>query len=95
MIIGLADRLRDMRTNCGLSQRAVAKRLDISPSIISGYETGERTPSAEVLLALAYLYRCSTDYLLGKDTKKVARTLDVEKLTEKQIRILQELVESM
>ena len=95
MIIGLADRLRETRTNCGLSQRTVAKRLDISPSIISGYETGERTPSAEVLLALAYLYRCSTDYLLGKDTKKAVRTLDVEKLTERQIRILQELVESM
>lgn len=95
MIIGLADRLRETRTNCGLSQRTVAKRLGVSPSIISGYETGERTPSAEVLLALAYLYRCSTDYLLGKDTKKANRTLDVAKLTDQQIKILQDLVECM
>ena len=48
------------------SQKDVADRPEISPSIVSGYETGERTPSTENLLALSYLYNCSTDFLLGK-----------------------------
>lgn len=39
--------------------------MEVSPSLISGYETGERTPSAEMLLGLAGLYSCGTDYLLG------------------------------
>ena len=55
MIQGLSDRLRDLREKTGLSQRAVAQRLDVSPSIISSYETGERTPCTENLLALSYL----------------------------------------
>ena len=64
MINGLPEKLKKLRQKQGYSQQKVAKRLEVSPSIISGYETGERTPSVEMLLALSYLYRCSTDYLL-------------------------------
>lgn len=51
MINGLSEKLRELRMNAGLSQRAVAKNLAVSPSIISSYETGERTPSVENLLS--------------------------------------------
>ena len=65
MIKGLPTRLRETRERCFLSQREVARRLNVSASLISGYETGERTPSVEMLLSLSILYGCSTDYLLG------------------------------
>lgn len=57
MIQGLPEKLKDLREKRKLSQKSVAKRLNMSPSIISSYETGERTPSVEVLLALSRLYR--------------------------------------
>ena len=56
----------------------MAKKLDVSPSIISSYETGERTPSVENLLSLSYLYHCSTDYLLGRETLSPKLTIAVE-----------------
>lgn len=93
MIHGLAERLKEMRIKTNYSQREVAQQLYVSPSIISGYETGERTPSAENLLALSRLYRCSVDYLLGKESAKPSMTLDVEELSKEQIQILQELIE--
>ena len=65
MIKDLPIKLKDLRIKYGLSQKQVADKLNLSPSIISGYETGERTPSVENILALSYLYKCSTDYLLG------------------------------
>ena len=68
MIHGLPEKLKRLRQNCMLSQRDVARRLDVSPSIISAYETGERTPSVENILALALMYGCTTDYLLGCET---------------------------
>lgn len=68
MIKGLPEKLKALRSTYHLSQKEVAKILEVSPSIISGYETGERTPSAETLLAISYLYKCSTDYLLGKSS---------------------------
>ena len=95
MIQGLSERLRDLREKTGLSQRAVAQRLNVSPSIISSYETGERTPSTENLLALSYLYHCSTDYLLGKESAPLKAMVDVEGLPPKQVQLLMELIETM
>ena len=95
MIKGLPDRLRQLRTSNGISQRTVAKRLGVSPSIISSYETGERTPSTENLLALSYLYHCSTDYLLGKETNTRQCVVSLEGLSPKQVQLLTELVESI
>ncbi len=92
MISGLAERLRDLRQKNGLSQRDAAKLLEVSPSIISGYETSERTPSVENLLALSRIYRCSTDYLLGKETATPSATLDVAGLTDQQTKVLLDLI---
>lgn len=95
MIRGLPNRLRDMRTKIGISQRSVAKHLNVSPSIISSYETGERTPSTEILLALSYLYHCSTDYLLGREVTSQQVMISAEGLSPKQVQLLAELVETM
>ena len=95
MINGLPEKLRKQRLLQGLSQRAVAKKLDVSPSIISGYETGERTPSTEVLLALSYLYHCSTDYLLGRESIPQKTLICADGLSAKQVQLLNELIETM
>lgn len=95
MIKGLPEKLRELRVKSGLSQRIVAQKLDVSPSIISSYETGERTPSVENLLLLSYLYRCSTDYLLGRETISPKLTIAVEGLSPKQVQLLTELIETM
>lgn len=95
MINGLPERLRELRTKSGLSQRIVAQKLDVSPSIISSYETGERTPSVENLLLLSYLYRCSTDYLLGREMISPKMMIAVEGLTPKQVQLLTELIETI
>lgn len=95
MINGLPEKLRDLRERDGFSQRTVAGRLNVSSSIISCYETGERTPSAEMLLALSRLYRCSTDYLLGRNTVNKTPSLDVDGLSTAQIQALSELIRTM
>jgi len=95
MIKDLSNKLKTLRMSQNLSQSDVAKKLEISPSIVSGYETGERTPSTENLLALSYLYKCSTDYLLGKSNDKPAVTLDIDGLSSEQIQALQTLIKTM
>lgn len=49
MIKGLPEKLKEQREKYHYSQKYVADQLHVSPSIISGYETGERTPSTEKL----------------------------------------------
>ena len=95
MIQGLPERMKKLRMDKGFSQRAVANRLGVSPSIVSCYENGERTPSTEALLALSYLYNCSTDYLLGKESGKQCALLAVDGLSPKQVRVIEKLIEVM
>ncbi len=95
MIQGLPERLSELRTQHGLSQSAVAERLHLSKSIVSGYETGERTPSTDVLLKLSALYRCSADYLLGIKPTAPATVLDVTGLSAEQIQALQTLINAI
>ena len=95
MIYGLPKKLKALRMKYGLSQKQVSERIGVSPSIISGYETGERTPSTEVLLALSYLYRCSTDYLLGKKENAGKNVINVDGMSERQVEALRLLVDSI
>lgn len=77
-----------------LTQKQVADILEVSPAVISNYEKGERTPSAEMLMSLAVLYRCSTDYLLGindkHDNSKII--IDISSLGENEKSSLNSLI---
>jgi transcriptional regulator with XRE-family HTH domain len=95
MINGLPEKLKALRVQFGLSQKQVAEKLEVSPSIVSGYETGERTPSTENLLSLSYLYNVSTDYLLGRQAADPRSLLDISKLTDKQKAAVTNLIESI
>lgn len=95
MINVLSERLKQLRIQHNLSQSDVAKLINVKPSTISGYETGERTPSMEILLSLSYLYKCSTDYLLGKIDEPPKIQLDTTGLTNAQIHALQQLINTM
>lgn len=95
MIEGLPTKLKDLREQYHYSQKEVANRLNISPSIVSGYETGERTPSTEILLKISSLYQCSTDYLLGRVTTPPTIALNIDGLNQEQIQALQTLIQVM
>ena len=95
MIKGLPEKLRTLRLKYGYSQKEVADKIRVSPSIVSGYETGERTPSTEVLLALSYLYNTSTDFLLGKQVENPRTVINIDGLSDSQIAAIVALVETM
>lgn len=95
MVHGLGERLQTIRKSKNLSQKDVANALGISAAVISNYENGGRTPSIEVLISLASFYRCSTDYLLGFEKHTPNTTLDVSMLSEEQVRLLQNFINSL
>lgn len=65
-----------MRAKAGLSQRAVAKELNITDAAVCLWETGKTLPRAALLPKLAALYGCTVDELLREDkpTTKKERT---------------------
>ena len=61
----LAELLRQLRIERGLTQRECAERLGLDHSTISAYENDLRQPPCDILLKLAQLFEVTTDYLLG------------------------------
>jgi transcriptional regulator with XRE-family HTH domain len=68
----MGDRLREARVARGLSLRALAERLGVSPSLISQVETGRARPSVSTLYAIATSLGISLDELLFVDARRPA-----------------------
>jgi len=90
--VEFSNRLKELRTQAGLTQLQLAQRLGITKSVISFYELSERAPSPDVLIRLAQIFHVSTDYLLGLDRKE---TLDITDLNKEDIAILRALTNSL
>ena len=59
------ETLRKLRKSRKLNQAQLAKKLYISPSAVSQYETGRTTPSRETLSRIAAYFNVSPEYLMG------------------------------
>ena len=67
-------RIRDLREDHVLTQKEVAAYLHIKQNTYSQYENGQRQLPLECLIALAKLYKTSTDYILGLTDQKEGTT---------------------
>ena len=62
----LGDCVRDARTDKDLGLRELAKRLEVAPSYLSDIENDRRTPSEEVLHAVARELELDFDELMAR-----------------------------
>ena len=58
-------RIRDLRQDRGLTQKAVADLLNVKQNTYCQYETGTLHYPVDAVVRLAEFYAVSTDYLLG------------------------------
>lgn len=83
-------RLKQLRIRRKLTQREVAGKLNVTRQTIGCYERNELTPSLDVLIRMALLYRTSTDYLLNLDKRDM---LDLSELSNSQKETIRKVVE--
>ena len=58
-------RIRDLREDSDITQKAIAEYLHVRQNTYSQYETGQRQIPIDFLIKLAEFYGVSTDYILG------------------------------
>ncbi len=58
-------RLFELRTEKELSQRSIAKIMNVSQGTYNNWENSNTQPSIEQLIALARFFDVSVDYLIG------------------------------
>jgi transcriptional regulator with XRE-family HTH domain len=85
MVIGLVERIIQLRKQRGMSQTELAKALGLSRSSVNAWERETAQPSPDALVALSRLFGVSTDYLLGIDKHA---TINVSGLTDSEIHSL-------
>lgn len=68
--MGYYKRIRDLREDNDLTQQQVADYLSMKQPQYNRYEKGYRDIPSDVLIALADLYKTTTDYILGRSDKK-------------------------
>lgn len=66
----LANRLRQLRKEKGLTQNQVAIYCDITEKTYQNYELMTREPKIEILAKIADVYDVSIDYLVGRTDEK-------------------------
>ena len=68
-----SKRLKELRLNNGLTQKELAKAIDVGRTTISEYESGKIVPKQEGLLRIANHFNVSVDYLTGVSNERATR----------------------
>ena len=58
------EKLQALRQKAGMSQDALAEKLNVSRQAVSRWERDETMPETDKVIALADLFGVTTDYLL-------------------------------
>ena len=89
----LGKQIKTLRLTKKMTLSAMAERVGVKTSSIASYESGERTPSVEVLIEIARLFQVSIDNLLGLNNQHGNRySVDITDLDQHQRNTILEIV---
>ena len=77
----IGERLKQLRIKNGLKQQELANMFGLSSGTISFYESEQRKPDIDFIVAVAKYFDFSTDYLLGLTNATDKENIDISKVT--------------
>lgn len=77
----IGERLKQLRIKNGLKQQELANMFGLSSGTISFYESEQRKPDIDFIVAIAKYFDVSTDYLLGLTNAIDKENIDISKVT--------------
>ena len=63
----MGNRIKILRLEREMSQRVLAEKIGCSQKSVDGWEKNKIEPAAGFVCALADVFECTTDYLLGRE----------------------------
>lgn len=72
------NRIKAMRKEAGLSQKALGDMLGVGQATVSAWENGRTHPDNETLFKMSKIMGCSIGYLMGYETGVPYRGLSQE-----------------
>lgn len=87
----VAQRIKELRKNCKLSQQELGDKLGVGKTTISNWENEYSTPDADSLVRLSNILDTTTDYILGKAEIRHGVVLDGDRLPKELQGIVEEI----
>lgn len=81
----VGGRIRELRTERGMSQDDLAARVYVSRQTISSWENGKTYPDVQSLLLLSEIFDASVDSLIRGDVETMNETIDRDVKTMKRL----------
>ena len=85
----VAERIKYLREQKGMTQADLAKQLGITRSSVNAWDMGISVPSTQDIVELSNIFKVSTDYLLGVER---SASISVAGLTEKDVQLVHGLI---
>lgn len=85
----IAERIKSLREQMGFTQTELAKHLGITRSSVNAWEMGISVPSTQYIVALASIFKVSSDFLLGLNSSV---SINATGLTEGDIQLVHSLI---
>ncbi|MBQ7907408.1 MAG: helix-turn-helix domain-containing protein [Clostridia bacterium] len=70
----LGNRIAEMLSKRGITQKELASTIGVTEAVISRYVSGERDPKPETIANIATALRTTSDYLLGIENEEFDHT---------------------
>ncbi|EOA8305172.1 helix-turn-helix domain-containing protein [Enterococcus faecalis] len=86
----IGNKIKELRTNKGMTQQELADNLNVSRSSITNWENERNYPDIQLIVMLSDLFEVSLDNLLKGDQeviKKITNDTKVRKKQSKQLRV--------
>lgn len=74
----MVNRIKDLRSACGLSQAELGNMLNCTDVTVSRYESGKRELTPPTICALCDIFGCTSDYLLGRSSRPAPALTEAE-----------------
>lgn len=87
--MSIGERIKEIRTEIGISQKIFGEGIGIADSYVSEIESGKKVPSLTILLAIAFKYGVNIDWIETGKGEKFSK--ESAYLTDKEIQVLRTL----
>ena len=93
LLVDMGKRISDRRKALGYTQEQLAELMDVSIQMISNLERGNKAIKIDNLLKLSNILSISTDYLLTGNQSENELSKKLNKLSERDFRLVCEMVD--
>lgn len=92
MIYNLCQRISELRTQFGITQSELAKRLDVTRSSVNAWELGFATPQLKHIVEMSKIFGTTVDGILNTSSQVI---VDISDLSEKEQQAVYSIVDCL